>query len=262
MTKIRLFDVFRQCKNNGLATQARTVFKLIPFVQTVCNKSSYLLAKLTMRKLISLLPMTAIAISSLAQSSVDNSGGKKDSSAVVKEIADSLRMAHLFAIEQFPYVKGSKFSGAIPITGVTERPDPDQDYKLLFEVGIKNPDSLARNINMSLDEVARILNLHVASGISPKRIFPVIIVHGYALDVILNDQAYQKKYKINNPNLKLIKDLEGAGAKFIVCGQAMSFFDVAREEILPEIKISLTAQTVLSNYQNKGYVLYSIDPDK
>lgn len=48
------------------------------------------------------------------------------------------------------------------------------------------------------------------------------------------------------------------GAKFIACGQALAFFEVERESLLPVVKVSLTAQTVISGYQVKGYVLEEI----
>jgi intracellular sulfur oxidation DsrE/DsrF family protein len=85
----------------------------------------------------------------------------------------------------------------------------------------------------------------------------VIVVHAGALYAISNNAAYQKKYKLDNPNLKTIDELEKkTGARFIACGQAMAFFEVKKEDLLPEVKISLTAQTVLSHYQLKGYVKY------
>ena len=64
---------------------------------------------------------------------------------------------------------------------------------------------------------------------------------------------------MDNPNMKLIEELEGLGAKFISCAQAMFFFEVDKEALLPMFKVSLTAQTVLSSYQMKGYVKYRID---
>jgi intracellular sulfur oxidation DsrE/DsrF family protein len=216
-----------------------------------------------MKKTILQSLFSVIIISSFAQTSPGTTANsKKDSISHAKMIQDSLNMEKFFAVEQFPYIKGSKWSGIIPVDGVTEIPDPNHDYKLLFEVFMNNPDSMSKEINQSPDEVTRILNLHFASGIPAKIIIPVIVVHGPALNAINNNENYQKKYKTDNPNLKLIDDLENAGTKFIACGQAMAFFDVKKEELLPEIKISLTAQTVLSNYQSKGYVLYVINPEK
>lgn len=200
----------------------------------------------------------------MAQSSTTPAPEKatKDSLAHVKAVKDSIKMAKLFAIAQYPYIKGSKWSGVIPVADPTEVPDLKRDYKLLFELSEKNPDSLAKDINSGLDEVARVMNLHFASGIPAKQIIPVVVIHGPGLEALMTNERYKKKHSIDNPNLQLIKDLENAGAKIIACGQAMAFHELTKEDLLPEIKISLTAQTVLSNYQLQGYVLYSIHSDK
>jgi intracellular sulfur oxidation DsrE/DsrF family protein len=201
--------------------------------------------------------VTALMLSGCA-SFMHGTASNKDSASRAKALEDSLKMEKLLAVAQYPYIKGDKWSGVIPVTDPTEIPDPTRDYKLLFEVTAKNPDSLAKDINSGLDEVARVLNLHFASGIPANKLIPVIVVHGPGLEAIATNEYYNKKHSMDNPNLKLMKDLENAGAKFIACGQAMAFFETTKKDLLPEIKISLTAQTVLSNYQLQGYVLYSI----
>jgi intracellular sulfur oxidation DsrE/DsrF family protein len=218
-----------------------------------------------MTKILFALVIAGFILSSCAGSSsgtISPEKAAKDSLKHAKMIADSLKMAKLFSIAQYPFIKGSKWSGVIPVADPTEIPDPNHDYKLLFEVVEKNPDSLAKEINSGLDEVARVLNLHFASGIPPGKIIPVVVIHGPGIEAVMNNQSYKKKHSIDKPNLTLIHDLENVGAKFIVCGQAMAFFEMTKEELLPEIKISLTAQTVLSNYQLQGYVLYSIRSDR
>ena len=84
----------------------------------------------------------------------------------------------------------------------------------------------------------------------------MIVVHAGALNAITTNQYYKEHYKIDNPNFKLINDLKKIGTEFIACGQAMAFFDIKKEALLPLVKVSLTAQTVLSSYQLKGFVLY------
>jgi intracellular sulfur oxidation DsrE/DsrF family protein len=179
-----------------------------------------------------------------------------------KMLADSLRMEKLVATAQYPLLKGSKWSGVLPVENPTEIPDTNKEYKLLFELTAKNKDSLSNEINESLDEVARVINLHGASGIPAKNIVPVIVIHGPGLEMVKTNAAYQKRHKIDNPNLKLVADLEKLGAKFIACGQAMAFFDVHKEDLLPEVKITVSAQVVLSNYRSQGYSLYRIEPEK
>lgn len=186
-----------------------------------------------------------------------------DSLKIEKEFTEKEKMEALISKIEYPLIKGGKFSGLIPVKDPTEIPDPNIDYKLLFELTYDNPDSLVKDINGGLTEISRVINLHYASGIPVKKIIPVIIVHGAALNAIRNNVSYQKKFKMDNPNIQLINDLENkVGAKFIACGQAMAFFAVNKEDLLPDVKVSLTAQTVLSHYQLKGYVLYSINEVK
>ena len=213
-----------------------------------------------MTKILFLLAIASLTLSSCmghSSGTIQSEQATKDTLAHAKATADSLKMEKLLAIAQYPYIKAGKWSGVIPVADPTEIPDPNRDYKLLFELSAKNPDSLAKEMNSGLVEVARVLNLHVASGIPGKKIFPVIIIHGPGIEAVMNNQSYQKKHSIDNPNIQLVHDLENVGAKLIVCGQAMAFFEATKEELLPEIKVSLTAQTVLSNYQLQGYVLYS-----
>jgi len=164
--------------------------------------------------------------------------------------------------ETFPAIKGNKWGGVVPVQGIDEIPDPDMQYKLLFELSgfaMKGQDSAAKkDINMGLGEIARQINLHEANGIPRKNINPVIVVHAMALDAFLTNDKYKKKYKIDNPNLVLIKELQDYGAKIIVCGQAMTFFRLEMEDLVPGIKQALTAQTVISSYQLKGYVYYDL----
>ena len=85
---------------------------------------------------------------------------------------------------------------------------------------------------------------------------PVVVVHAGALKAFCNNQYYNEKFKTDNPNLKAIEELKKLGAKFIMCGQAMAFLDIKKENLIPEAKVSLTAQTVISSYQLKGYLLW------
>ncbi len=198
----------------------------------------------------------------LAQSAAADSIGRatQDSLKHVKMVEDSLQMEKLMARITYPLLKGGKWSGVIPVENPTEVPDNTHEYKLLFEVIKKNKDSLSDKINYSLDEVARIINLHVASGIPVEKIVPVVVIHGPGLEAVWNNEAYRRRHSMDNPNIGLVREMEKIGAKFIVCGQAMAFFGTEKQDLLPEVRITLTAQTVLSNYQYQGYVLYPVEP--
>ncbi len=214
----------------------------------------------------------AASVLSIAQSNSTNLSNTKDSTLkatihadslkINREFAEKERWDKLFAKEEFPVINAGRYSGVFPVKDITEVPDPNMQYKLLYEMTEENPDSAMNEPDYSLVEIARLINLHVASGIPLKNLSIIVVAHGPALHSISTDEAYQKKFKMNNPNLNLIKDLEKAGVRFIACGQAMSFMNVKEEDLMPVVKISLTAQTALSGYQLKGYVLKSLDPEK
>src|SRR5689334_3611588 len=82
-----------------------------------------------------------------------------------KEQQDSVKMEELFSKASYPLIKGSKFSGVLPVTDVTEKPDPTLHYKLLMEDVVPVKESNAKDINDGLSEIGRVINLHIASGI-------------------------------------------------------------------------------------------------
>lgn len=162
----------------------------------------------------------------------------------------------------FPAIKSAKWAGVVPVQPIDERPDPNMQYKFLFELtgfALKGQDSIAKtDNNLGLSEVARQINLHEANGIPKKNINVAVVTHASALYCFLTNEKYKKKYGIDNPNIPLIKELQSYGVKMMVCGQAMTFFNLEMEDLVPGIKQVLTAQTVISSYQLKGYVYYDM----
>jgi intracellular sulfur oxidation DsrE/DsrF family protein len=223
-----------------------------------------------MKKIISFFLFTVlIAFIAHAQEAFDlgsalkEINSKKDSTLKAMYRADSLKVEQQFQMQTmmakfksmvtFPVINAGEFSGVLPVKDPTQIPDPTLDYKLLFELVKNHPDSIT-GMNTDLVEIARVINLHVASDIPVEKIFPVIVVHGPALNAFTTNKFYNERFKMDNPNIKLINQLAALGAKFIACGQAMQFFNVNKEALLPIFKVSRTAQTVLSSYQLQGYV--------
>jgi len=196
--------------------------------------------------------------------SQENNDKKISESAALNQ-QDSIKMAaqnkrkammeRFKSMAMYPVIDAGPFSGVVPVEDLTEIPDPNLEYKLMFELVKKNIDSVS-GINQDLVEVARVVNLHVASGIPMENISLVIVVHGPALKGFTTDTYYNENFKKDNPNIKIINDLDALGAKFIACGQAMFIHGIDKEALLPVFKVSLTAQTILSSYQLKGYVKY------
>lgn len=210
-------------------------------------------------KVLSFQKDSTLNAAKIKRDSIYRSDLHKDSVKTNKEFAEIIKWEKMKAVEMFPVINATEMSGVVPVKNQEEIPDPKIAYKLLFELTVNNPDSTIQELNYGLVEVARIINLHVASGIPTKNIIPVIVAHGGVLHALKNNEYFQKKYKIDNPNIKLIGELEKFGAKYIACGQAMSFLEIQKEAFLPQVKVSLTAKTIISGYQLKGFVLMAVD---
>ena len=143
-------------------------------------------------------------------------------------------------------------------------PDPETKYNIVIDFlaysKLEEKETMdAKALNWGLSQIARLINLHVASGIPAENIHVVAAVHGYAGRSFLTDEAYKERYNIPNPNRRVINQLAEYGVDFLVCAQSLG--NITREELLPEAKISLTAQTVITEYQLKGYALKSYTND-
>lgn len=136
---------------------------------------------------------------------------------------------------------------AVPIA------DETMPYKIVSEITVApdKPDS----INPALDKLARLVNLHRYAGVSAKNLDLVVVIHFNGTTMILDDEAYKKKFGMPNPNTKLINEMADNGVKFYVCGQSLYKRKLINEGRNPNIKPILSAMLGLSTLQLKGYVL-------
>src|SRR5882762_2907195 len=134
----------------------------------------------------------------------------------------------------YPLIKN--YGGIFDIPYAEEKPDPSLDYNIVIEVerAIDSPDSL----NWALNNVARLLNVHVMGGVNPEKLHVVLAIHGGAAYAVLNNEAYKTKYKVNNPNLALFEELEKAGVKMFVCGQSLIARKIDRMKMVSQVKIA------------------------
>ncbi|MES2003716.1 MAG: DsrE family protein [Bacteroidota bacterium] len=139
------------------------------------------------------------------------------------------------------------------IPNAKEKPDPNMEYKILVDItnAADKPDTL----NVYLEAVATLLNLHGAGGVPAKNIHAVVVIHKMATFSVLSNEKFQQKFKVDNPNLPLIRELSDAGVQFFVCGQNLIRGKIAESEVTPEVKMATSALTTLTTYQLKGYAL-------
>jgi intracellular sulfur oxidation DsrE/DsrF family protein len=149
-----------------------------------------------------------------------------------------------------PIIK--KFGGVFEIPYAAEKPDPSLFYKIIIEV--QDMRNKPEEVNWALNNSARLINLHVMGGVPFDHLDVVLVIHGEATYAVMNNESYKAKYKVNNPNLDLFKELQGAGIKMFVCGQSLINREVDHLKIVPEVKIATSMLTTMTTHMTKGYV--------
>lgn len=133
------------------------------------------------------------------------------------------------------------------------QPDKTKEYKIVIDLKASN-DNFDR-VNKGLINIARMLNLYGAGGVQKEKLKVAVAVHYTATPIILNNTGYQKKYGVDNPNLKLIKQLKAAGVEMYVCGQSLVARKYAFEDVNPQVITALSMLTVVTEHTMEGYTL-------
>lgn len=128
----------------------------------------------------------------------------------------------------------------------------DQAMKAVFDVAQSpEPGEASRH----LETPARYLNMHAGSGVAKDNLRAAVVIHGRATRDLLTDAAFQKRFGMDNPNRALVEALIAADVEIILCGQSAAFGGYDKAELLPGVKLALSAMTALVGLQNQGYQL-------
>jgi intracellular sulfur oxidation DsrE/DsrF family protein len=160
-----------------------------------------------------------------------------------------------------PVIK-SNSAMVINVDGVDHKPDLTLKYNIVVDFTVfakedtedENSEVMKPDeVNWGLGALGRLMNLHVGAGIPQENVKIVAAVHGVASDSFLTNEAYNARYKMDNPNIALLNQLSAAGIEFWLCGQSLG--ETEKKDLLPMAKVAFTAQIILSEYQMKGYAL-------
>lgn len=126
-------------------------------------------------------------------------------------------------------------------------------FKIAFDLHSRaEPGALSRQI----ETAARTLNMHVAAGVPQKDVQIVLIAHGPAAQDLLNPESYAKRTDGKaNGSLDAVKKLLGAGVEIYLCGQTAMGQKITKADLIPGVKMSLSAITAHAVYQQRGYTL-------
>jgi intracellular sulfur oxidation DsrE/DsrF family protein len=110
--------------------------------------------------------------------------------------------------------------------------------------------------NRTLDSAARFLNMHVAAGVPERNVRIVVIIHGQASLDLTSDGFYgARREGAKNANAELIRQLVAHGVEIYLCGQSAAAFGIAKTDLVPGVKVSLSAMTARALFEQRGYAL-------
>ncbi len=133
-----------------------------------------------------------------------------------------------------------------PVAAVeTDAPIPSAtDFKIAFDLAHgAAPGQLNRNI----ESAARLINMLARAGHPAERVRPALVLHADAVKDVTRAGA--------GPNAALVAALIAAGAQFYVCGQSAASQGVKKADLLPGVRMELSAMTAHARLQQQGYTL-------
>ncbi|HJS54476.1 MAG TPA: DsrE family protein [Chitinophagaceae bacterium] len=150
-----------------------------------------------------------------------------------------------------PVIKS--YGSVYHIPNAAHKPDPKINYKIIVELteNAAKPDSL----NEYLEAIATLINLHAAEGVPKENIHVVVVLRKMATYAVFGNEMFKEKFKADNPNLELLKELHDAGTEFYVCGQTMVKRNISETKLVPQAKVASSVLTAITTYQLKGYTM-------
>ena len=159
------------------------------------------------------------------------------------------------------FVKGKTIPqyGKIAAVKVDQPVYKHSKFKVVFDV---SKETAPGELNRTFVSAARFINMHTAAGVKEKNIHLAIVVHGKAGRDLTRTTYYETHQELEdgetpiaNANADLIKVLQAHGVKIYLCGQSAAWYDIKNEDLLPGVKMALSAMTAHALLQQKGYTL-------
>jgi intracellular sulfur oxidation DsrE/DsrF family protein len=147
-----------------------------------------------------------------------------------------------------------KLGASTPIPHPSFVADKTVEYKVAWDVTAApdKPDAMPAG----LARPANFLMMADENGLDRKRVHLAVILHGGATSAVMTNEAYKALKGVDNPNIALIKAMTDAGVQVIVCGQSLANNKIAREQVLPFVKVATSATFARATLHAQGYATF------
>ncbi len=176
-----------------------------------------------------------------------------------------MRLAMIAALLLFPampalaqnaaFHPGPVFPDAGPIADVeSDMPIPKGAvFKVSFD---DTKQAQPGSVNDSFESAARFINMHVAAGVPAADIHIGVVVHSKAVLDLLKPAPYAARTGgATNASANLVAQLLAHNVDFYVCGQSAVAQNIAKADLLPGVKMALSAMNAYALLQMQGYTL-------
>ena len=127
-------------------------------------------------------------------------------------------------------------------------------FKAFFVINAGGGDTV--KVNEQVMTIARYFNLHARNGVAAERVKAAAVFHGNGWPALLNDSAFAARFGGKpNPSRRLVEELLQSGATLVLCGQTAGNRGIHREELLPGVKVAISAMSATVFLQSEGYQL-------
>lgn len=134
----------------------------------------------------------------------------------------------------------------LPISAGTE-------FKILFDNG---QGAKPGEISRTLDSAARFINMTVGAGVPLDHVHVAVVLHGPAGWDVTTDSAYAASHDGKaNGSAKAVAQLLAHGVQIYICGQSAAGMGIAKSDLLPGVKLALSAMVADALLQQQGYTL-------
>lgn len=127
----------------------------------------------------------------------------------------------------------------------------DHVYRVAFE--ILQPLQAPERVHGRLEAAARFMNMHAHAGVPQENLQMKLILHGGGTRTAMTNEAYRKRYDVDNPSLPLLGALADAGVEIFLCEQSRVLIGLDASEVAAPIKSALSAMTAVVTLQADGY---------
>jgi intracellular sulfur oxidation DsrE/DsrF family protein len=110
--------------------------------------------------------------------------------------------------------------------------------------------------NTRFDTAARFLNSHVEAGVPEKNIHIAYVVHGKAIIDLLKPASFAARNGGKaNATAATVAALQAHNVEFYVCGQSAAAQGVGNADLLPGVKMAISASSAHVLLGMQGYTL-------